>query len=129
VGEELLKVHRSYLRPIRKLLEADILKGAAHITGGGITDNTPRILPKNLGVQIDLGSWPALPIIELLRRLGAIPSDDLRRTFNLGIGMILAVSQKDSAQAERLLRRMHEPYFVIGSVIAHKPRQPRVEYR
>jgi len=129
VGEELLKIHRSYLRAIRKLLEEDMLKGAAHITGGGITDNTPRMLPKNLGVQIDLASWPALPIVELLRRLGAIPTDDLRRTFNLGIGMILAVSQKDSARAEKILRRMHEPHFVIGRVVDCKPRQPRVEYR
>jgi phosphoribosylformylglycinamidine cyclo-ligase len=129
VCEELLKVHRSYLRPIRKLLAEGILKGAAHITGGGITDNTPRMLPKNLGVQVDLASWPALPIVELLQRLGAIPPDDLRRTFNLGIGMILAVSQEDSARAEKILRRMHEPYFAIGRVVACKPRQPRVEYR
>ena len=129
IAEELLKVHRSYLRPIRKLLEQGILKGAAHITGGGITDNTPRMLPKNLGVQIDLSSWPSLPIFELLQRLGSIPPDDLRRTFNLGIGMILAVSQKDSSRAEKILRRMHEPYFVIGRVVARKPRQPRVDYR
>jgi phosphoribosylformylglycinamidine cyclo-ligase len=129
VGEELLKVHRSYLRPVRKLLEEDILRGAAHITGGGITDNTPRMLPKNFGVQIDLSSWPSLPIFELLQRLGSIPPDDLRRTFNLGIGMILAVSQKDSARAEKILRRMREPFFVIGRVVTRKPRQPRVEYR
>src|SRR6266404_4160056 len=124
VADELLKVHRSYLRPIRKLLSEGILKGAAHITGGGITDNTPRMLPKNLGVQIDLSSWPSLPIFELLQRLGSIPPDDLRRTFNLGIGMILAVSQKDSARAEKILRRMREPYFVIGRVVSRKPRQP-----
>jgi phosphoribosylformylglycinamidine cyclo-ligase len=111
------------------LLEERILKGAAHITGGGITDNTPRMLPKNLGVQIDLGSWPELPIFELLRRLGSVPADDLRRTFNLGIGMILAVSQKDRAKAEKLLKRMREPYFAVGRVVARKPRQPRVEYR
>jgi phosphoribosylformylglycinamidine cyclo-ligase len=129
VGEELLKVHRSYLRPIRKLLEAGILKGAAHITGGGITDNTPRMLPAGLGVQIDVGSWPTPPIFELLRRIGNIPEDDFRRTFNLGIGMILAIAQKDRAKAEKLLHRMREPYFVIGSVIARKPKQPRVEYR
>ena len=129
VGEELLKVHRSYLQPIRKLLEEGILKGAAHITGGGITDNTPRMLPKHLGVQIDLSSWPSLPIFELLQRLGSIPPEDLRRTFNLGIGMILAVAQKDGAKAEKVLRRMHEPHFVIGRVVARKPRQSRVEYR
>ncbi len=129
VGEELLQVHRSYLRPIRKLLEAGILKGAAHITGGGITDNTPRMLPARLGVEVDLSSWPMPPVFELLRRLGAIPEDDFRRAFNLGIGMILAVSPEDRAKAESLLRRMKEPYFAIGSVIPRRPGRPRVEYR
>src|SRR6185503_21060936 len=81
VADELLQVHRSYLRPIQKLLTAGLLKGAAHITGGGITDNTPRMLPANLGVAIDLKSWTIPPIYELLRKLGDIPADDLRRTF------------------------------------------------
>jgi phosphoribosylformylglycinamidine cyclo-ligase len=105
------------------------LKGAAHITGGGITDNTPRMLPPKLGIEIDLDSWPLPPVFALLRRLGKIPDDDLRRTFNLGVGMILAVSAKDRTKAERLLRRMHEPHFAIGRVVARKPGRPRVEYR
>jgi phosphoribosylformylglycinamidine cyclo-ligase len=129
VADELLKVHRTYLRPIRKLLSESILKGAAHITGGGITDNTPRILPDNTSVQVDVSSWPAPPVFELLRRLGNIPEDDLRRTFNLGIGMILVVGAKDRAKAEKLLRGMKEPYFVIGQVVPRKPGRPRVEYR
>jgi len=129
VADELLKVHRSYLQPIRKLMAAGVLKGAAHITGGGITDNTPRILPDNVGIQIDLSSWTLPPIFELLRRLGAIPEEDLRRTFNLGIGMILVVSPKDWAKAEKLLRRMREPNLVIGSVVPRNLRRPRVEYR
>ena len=129
VGGELLKVHRSYLQPIRKLLSKGLLKGAAHITGGGITDNTPRILPKNLGVTIDLSAWSPPPVFELLRRIGAIPEDDLRRTFNLGIGMILVVSQKDAAKAEKILSRLDEPYFVIGSVVPARRGRPRVEYR
>jgi phosphoribosylformylglycinamidine cyclo-ligase len=129
IGEELLKIHRSYLRPIRKLLESDLLRGAAHITGGGITDNTPRMLPAGLAAEIHPGSWPVPPVFDLLRRLGSIPEDDWRRTFNLGIGMILAVSQKDCAKAEKLLSRMKESYFEIGRVIAHKRGRPRVEYR
>ena len=129
VAEELLKVHRSYLRPIRKLLSAGILKGAAHITGGGITDNSPRILPDNVAIVVDSASWPMPPIFELLRRLGNIPEHDWRRTFNLGIGMILIVAQKDCAKAEKILRRMDEPHFVIGKVIPRRPRRPRVEYR
>src|SRR6185295_18063732 len=97
VVDELLQIHRSYLKPIRALHDAKLLKGAAHITGGGITDNTPRILPKGLGVRVDPDSWPVLPIFNLLRELGGIPEDDWRRTFNLGIGMILVVGKKNVA--------------------------------
>jgi phosphoribosylformylglycinamidine cyclo-ligase len=118
VGDELLKVHRSYLPAIRSLHEKGLLKGAAHITGGGITDNTPRILPKGLAVEIDTGAWKIPPVFELLRSLGNIPDDDYRRTFNLGIGMILAVSAVKAAQARRLLDAMKEPHCTIGRVIA-----------
>ncbi len=77
-----------------------LLKGAAHITGGGITDNTPRMLPAGLAVEIDTGAWKIPPVFELLRSLGNIPEDDYRRTFNLGIGMILAVSAAKAARGE-----------------------------
>jgi phosphoribosylformylglycinamidine cyclo-ligase len=113
--EELLQLHRSYLKPLQKLHEADLLRGAAHITGGGITENTPRILPKGLGARIDLGSWPILPIFELLRKLGDIPEDDWRRTFNLGIGMIVVV--RDAKKSKKLLDRLKEPWYQIGAVI------------
>jgi phosphoribosylformylglycinamidine cyclo-ligase len=118
VGDELLKVHRSYLRAIRSLHEKGLLKGAAHITGGGITDNTPRILPAGLAVEIDTGAWKIPPVFELLRSLGNIPDDDYRRTFNLGIGMILAVSAAKAAQARRILDAMKEPHCTMGRVIA-----------
>lgn len=121
IGDELMKVHRSYLRPLQRLLKQGWLSGAAHITGGGITDNTPRMLPKGLAARIDWGSWPVPPVFEFLKRIGAIPDEDYRRTFNLGIGMILAVPQARIAQAARLLDRMKEPYYLIGEVI----RQPR----
>ena len=120
-GEELLKVHRSYLKPIQKLMKDGLLAGAAHITGGGITDNTPRILPAGLAVRIHLGSWPVLPVFELMRRLGNVPDDDYRRTFNLGIGMILVIPQKKLARAQRTLDRMKERWYEIGRVV----RQPR----
>jgi len=129
VGDALLAVHRSYLDPIRALMAARLLRGAAHITGGGITDNTPRMLPEGLGVEIDTASWQIPPIFEVLRRLGNIPDDDYRRTFNLGVGMILAVPARGAARAEALLGRAGETPFRIGSVIAHKKRRPRVEYR
>ena len=76
VADELLKVHRSYLKPIRALMTAGLLKGAAHITGGGITDNTPRMLPKAWACAIDTGAWTVPPIFEVLRRIGNIPEDD-----------------------------------------------------
>ena len=117
VAEELLKVHRSYLAPIRALHDTGLLKGAAHITGGGITDNTPRILPKGLGVRIRTGSWPVLPVFELLRKLGRIPEQDWRRTFNLGIGMILVVSPRQLQKAEKILGALREPWYPIGEVV------------
>ncbi len=129
VGEELLKVHRSYLQPIRELLSVGVLRGAAHITGGGITENTPRILPDRAGVWIDTHSWPVPPIFELLRRIGDIPAADFRRTFNLGIGMIVIVSEKQVKRAERILEDLGERSYRIGGVTLLKSGKPRVEYR
>jgi len=120
VADELLKVHRSYARPIAALHSAGLLAGAAHITGGGITDNTPRILPGGLGVEVDTAAWPVLPVFQVLRRIGNIPLGDYRRTFNLGIGMIFAVSPRNLARAEQALRRLKEPCYRIGSVVKLK---------
>lgn len=129
VADALLQVHRSYLKPIRALADQGLLRGAAHITGGGLTDNTPRMLPEGLAAQIDTGAWTIPPIFELLRRLGNLPDDDYRRTFNLGIGMLLAVSRAQFRRAENLLRKMGEPFFAVGEVVAQKRRGPRVVYR
>lgn len=118
VADDLLRVHRSYLKPIQALLTAGILKGAAHITGGGITDNTPRMLPDGLAAEINWGSWPVLPIFEFLRKIGDIPDDDYRRSFNLGIGMIFAVGKKRAKEAEQLLDELGESFYPIGRVIA-----------
>jgi phosphoribosylformylglycinamidine cyclo-ligase len=129
VGEALLKVHRSYLKPIRTLADAGILKGAAHITGGGITDNTPRILPKDLRAVVDTSTWTVPPIFRLIERIGQVPLDDFRQSLNLGIGMILVVGAKRLSEAERALRKLKEPFTVIGEVAAQKRKGPRVEYR
>jgi phosphoribosylformylglycinamidine cyclo-ligase len=117
VADELLKIHRSYLKPIRALHDAGILKGAAHITGGGITDNVPRILPKGLGVRVKPESWPVLPIFELLRRIGDIEDQDWRRTFNLGIGMAVVVSPQKVPKTAAILRKLREPFHTIGEVV------------
>jgi len=128
VGEELLKVHRSYLTPIQTLLSEGVLKGAAHITGGGMSDNIPRILPAGLAVEIANGTWPVLPVFEVLGKLGNIPEDDYRRTFNLGIGMALVVGRRNLAHARRVLDGLKETYYEIGRVVEAKRGQPRVIY-
>jgi phosphoribosylformylglycinamidine cyclo-ligase len=117
LADELLKVHKSYLKPIQSLHNAGLLKGAAHITGGGITDNTPRILPPGLGAQIDTAAWRIPAVFELLRTLGRVAEDDFRRTFNLGIGMLLAVSPRKLSQAKKALDKLDEPYYEVGRVI------------
>jgi phosphoribosylformylglycinamidine cyclo-ligase len=129
LADALLAVHRSYLKPIRTLLSAGLLRGAAHITGGGITDNTPRMLPEGLAAAIETSSWRIPPLFELLRRLGNIPPNDYRRTFNLGVGIIFTVPRRSAVKAERQLRRLGEEPFAIGQVIEHRRRRPRVEYR
>lgn len=129
VADELLKVHRSYLQPMQALLEAGILKGAAHITGGGITENTPRMLPDGAAAEIQVGSWRVLPVFEYLRTVGRVPEDDWRRTFNLGIGMILAVGERQARAAERILEGISEPHYRIGRVVRQKRGGARVIYK
>jgi phosphoribosylformylglycinamidine cyclo-ligase len=129
VADALLAVHRSYLQPIRALMKARLLRGAAHITGGGITDNTPRMLPDALAAAIDTGSWTPPPLFEALRRIGNIPLDDYRRTFNLGVGMIFTVPRRAAARALAALSKIGESPFRIGEVVGHKRGRPRVEYR
>jgi len=129
VADALLAVHRSYLQPIRALLDAGLLLGAAHITGGGVTDNTPRMLPKGLAASIDTSSWRIPALFELLRRIGRIPEDDFRRTFNLGVGMIFAVPARRANRAEAVLLRLGESPFRVGIVVNQKRGRPRVEYR
>jgi phosphoribosylformylglycinamidine cyclo-ligase len=129
LAEELLKVHRSYLKPIQTLHQAKLLRGAAHITGGGLTDNVPRVLPADCAVEIDLGSWPRQPIFDLLARLGNVPEDDLRRTFNLGVGMVLVVRKRDFEFVSQKLKTLRQPFHGIGRVVEFvSQKQPRVAY-
>ena len=129
-GEELLKVHRSYLAPLRTLLKEGLLVAAAHITGGGITDNTPRVIPKGLAASVTTGSWPVLPVFELLRRLGHVPDDDWRRTFNLGIGMIFIVPKSKAAKTRKALERLGETCYEIGRIVKQpRGKKERVLYR
>lgn len=129
VADELLRVHKSYLKPIQALMRAKVLRGAAHITGGGLTDNIPRVLPKNCAVEIDPKSWPTQAIFNLLKDIGKIPEDDFRRTFNLGVGMVLIVPSRKIGFVSQTLKKLREPFYEIGHVVAHKSgKQPKVAY-
>ena len=129
LADELLKIHRSYLAPIQAIHRAKYLKGAAHITGGGLTDNVPRILPPGLAAEIDRTSWPRQPIFELLKRIGDVPEEDYRRTFNLGVGMVLVVAEKKIGFVSQILRKLREPFYRIGRVSKlSSPRGARVVY-
>ena len=115
-GQALMKTHRSYLHVIQKLVGASLTSGMAHITGGGITENLPRILPKGTEAQIELGSWPVLPIFEHLRELGQVPQEEMMRTFNMGIGLIAAIPAAKFTRAKNLLDRAEEKFYVIGRI-------------
>ena len=116
-GAALMKSHRSYLHVIQKLVASGMTTGMAHITGGGITENLPRILPKNTAAQIEIGSWPVLPIFEHLRELGQVSQDEMMRTFNMGIGLIAAIPAEKFKRAKNLLDRAEEKFYVVGRVV------------
>ncbi len=129
LADELLQVHRSYLKPIQLLIKGGSLAAAAHITGGGITDNLPRVLPKGLAAAIDTGSWQTPPLFEVLRNIGQVPEDDWRRTFNLGVGMIFVVPKAKLAEAQKALKKAGEKPWVIGEIIKQRRGKAKVEYR
>jgi phosphoribosylformylglycinamidine cyclo-ligase len=129
LADELLRVHRSYLKPITALAKTKALAGAAHITGGGITDNLPRVIPKGLAAAVDTKSWQTPPLFEMLRSLGNVPEEDWRRTFNLGVGMIFVVPRAKAAVAKRALTRLGEKPWVIGEITAQRRGKGKVEYR
>jgi len=116
VGEELLKPHKSYVRSILRLKQTVPVKGLAHITGGGLPDNLVRILPEGYRATIRLGSWDVLPIFEYLQRTGDVADEEMRRVFNMGIGMVAVVPSWATDDALRLLREAGETATVIGEV-------------
>ena len=117
-GEALLQPHLSYLRPLEVLIDRGVIKGLAHITGGGLTDNIPRILPAGTAVKIEPGSWPVLPIFELFRRLGNVSDSEMFRTFNMGIGMVIVCSAANAAIIKTHLDSFGDAHYEIGKVIA-----------
>ena len=119
IGEALLAPHRSYLNLVRPLIERDWVKGLAHITGGGLTENVPRTLPDGCAVDIDLQSWTIPPIFQLLQTHGAIERDEMFRAFNMGVGMIVVCTSRDAERVINTLMRGGEPNaFRIGFVVS-----------
>lgn len=129
IGAELLKPHRCYLPVVKPLLAKDLLVGMAHITGGGITGNLPRVLPRNTRAVVELGSWPVPRIFTWLQKIGSIEPEEMLRTFNCGIGMILVVPAKNLSTVEAELKRRREKFFRIGRIEpARSGAKPDVSY-
>jgi phosphoribosylformylglycinamidine cyclo-ligase len=116
-GAALMRTHRSYLSIIKKLTGAEVVSGMAHITGGGITENLPRILPKGMGALIDLASWQPPPLFEHLQALGNVEQDEMLRTFNMGIGLIAVIPAEKIKKAKAVLNRANERHCIIGRVV------------
>jgi phosphoribosylformylglycinamidine cyclo-ligase len=125
IGAELLRPHRCYWPALKNIVGRGWLSAMAHITGGGITGNLPRVLPRTVQATIELGSWPVLRIFRYLARVGKIQPEELLRTFNLGVGMILVVPSKHVRKVETELKRRREKFYVIGRV---EPGRRRVVY-
>jgi phosphoribosylformylglycinamidine cyclo-ligase len=130
LGQALLRPTRIYVRAMRALADADLLHGAAHITGGGLIDNPPRMIPDGarLKLQLQLGSWPIPPLFELLARGGGVSAEEMRRTFNMGLGMLIAVPAERAAEAVTLLERAGEQVFAVGQVAAADAPEAPVEF-
>ena len=117
VGRALLEPHLSYLPTIGPLLDSGLIKGLAHITGGGLTDNIPRILPEGTAVQIDKGSWPVLPIFKSMQEIGNVPEPEMYRTFNMGVGMVIVIAAENLDRVGSELKRSSKVYE-IGRVVS-----------
>jgi len=117
LGEELLKPTKIYVQPVLYLLGKYKILGIAHITGGGLVENIPRILPEGVSVQINQNSWPKPPIFSLIQKEGEISDEEMYRTFNMGIGMVLIVPQNDASKVINELKMIRYDSYIIGKVI------------
>lgn len=117
VAEELLVPTKIYVRPLLKLLQDYIIHGMAHITGGGLLENIPRVLPKNCCAKINIDSWQRPPLFEILQQAGNVEQSEMYRTFNMGIGMVLSVSENDANAITKCLKDLGETAWIIGDVV------------
>lgn len=117
LADALLAVHRSYLDTIQALLAKRVVQGMAHVTGGGISGNIKRVMPEGMRAAVDYDAWRRPPLFELIQSTGNVPEEDMRRTFNLGIGLILVVRPHDAPETMALLRDRGEDPVSIGHVV------------
>ncbi|MCQ6280532.1 phosphoribosylformylglycinamidine cyclo-ligase [Bacillus sp. EB600] len=116
LGEELLRPTKIYVKPILSALEKFTLKGLAHITGGGFIENIPRMLPEGVGVKVNENSWPVPPVFKLISTLGKIETKEMYNVFNMGIGMVIAVSKEEAPGLLEHFKQLGEPAYEIGAV-------------
>ena len=116
IGEALLRVHRSYLRPIRALVETDLAHGLAHITGGGLPGNLRRVMPDGCEAVVEYDAWERPALFSLIQEEGDVPEADMRQTFNLGVGLVAVVREADVGRATERLEALGETPFRIGRV-------------
>jgi phosphoribosylformylglycinamidine cyclo-ligase len=121
LGKALLAVHRSYLGAVKPLLGKPAVRGLSHITGGGIVGNTMRIIPKGMSLKIDWEAWKRPALFGLIQRLGDVPEEDMRKTFNLGIGLIVVAAKDEADKVLRALKKGGEKPLVMGEVAASAP--------
>ena len=122
LADALLAVHTSYLHPVERLLSELDIKGMAHITGGGLWDNIPRVLPQGTQVRLQWGSWPVPSIFQLIQERGRIAFEEMCHTFNMGVGYVVICGEKDAAEAQRIA-----PELCRIGVVEHRAGEPRVE--
>jgi phosphoribosylformylglycinamidine cyclo-ligase len=127
IGDVLLAPHLSYRKPMEPLLEAGIVHGMAHLTGGGFYDNIPRVLPEGLDVVVKSGAWPVPPVFDVIAREGDVSFEEMHRVFNMGIGMTVFLPPGDLARAAEVWKEMRQSWFAIGNVKGGGSRKVIVE--
>ena len=116
-GDALLATHRSFLKPVAKLMERNVrITGMAHITGGGFPDNIPRVLPKCVNAEIDRSTWEVPTIFRFIQNQGKVDLEEMYRVFNMGIGFVVILAKKDLTKATNILKAQHQPYHVFGVI-------------
>ena len=117
LGDVLLTPTKIYVKALSPLFKAGVVKGVAHITGGGFIENVPRMIPDGLAAHINLGSWPVLPIFDVLEKAGEVDHMEMFNIFNMGIGMVLAVNAEDADKTMELLKSNDEAGYVLGNIV------------